>query len=40
MTLEQAEDIYMANQVGLFHGTDSELAHAILLLSANKHEEE
>jgi hypothetical protein len=32
MTLDQAEDIVMANAVGMFHGTQSELAHAVLLM--------
>jgi len=36
MTIEQAEQIVMAAEVGMFHGTDSELAHALLLVgSAN-----
>lgn len=33
MTLEQAEDIIMANEVGMFTGNRSQLAHAILLVS-------
>lgn len=34
MTLEQAEDIVMAAEVGVFRGSASELAHAILLIAA------
>ena len=34
MTEDQAEEIYMAWQVGMFHGTQGELATAILILEA------
>lgn len=33
MTRDDAEQIWMANQVGLFYGTRSELAMAFLILS-------
>lgn len=33
MTRDQAEDIWMANQVGMFHGKQSELSEAVLILS-------
>jgi hypothetical protein len=36
MTEEQAEDIVMAAEVGVFRGRPSELAHARLLLSLRK----
>lgn len=32
MTDEQAEQIVMANAIGMFRGTQSELAHAVLLI--------
>ncbi len=32
MTIEQAEEIYMALELGVFHGTQSEAAHAVLLV--------
>jgi hypothetical protein len=32
MTEDQAEEIYMAWQVGMFYGTPGELATAILIL--------
>ena len=34
MTVEQAEEIVMASEVGMFYGNDSELAHAILILKS------
>jgi hypothetical protein len=33
MTEDQAEEIVMADEVGMFHGRPSELAHARLLLA-------
>ncbi len=32
MNTEQAEEIVIADKIGVFHGTGSELAHAKLLL--------
>jgi hypothetical protein len=34
MTLDQAEEMVMASELGMFHGNDSELAHAILLIKS------
>ena len=39
MTLEQAETHLITHQIGKFHGTRSELAHAILLLKKRDEEE-
>lgn len=40
MTEEQAEEIWMANQVGLFKGTGAELAQAVLILKARENKPE
>jgi hypothetical protein len=40
MTRDEAEEIFMASQVGLFRGTESELAMAVLLLSRPRIDED
>jgi hypothetical protein len=34
MTVEEAEQIIMAAEVGMFYGTRSELAHALIAVAA------
>lgn len=40
MTRDQAEEIWMANQVGMFNGPRSELAMAVLILSDDEADDE